>query len=112
MMTTTDRRSGQDRREAERFKLSVEVQWENMFGRRSGSLSDISVKGCFILGTGEIHDGEIVRIFLPLSDGTNVEILGDVSNHVFEIGFAARFVDLTASQNDFLENFVTMHRRS
>ena len=111
-MSTTDRRSGLERRAAERYKLTVDIEWENIFGRRIGTLGDISVKGCFILGAGEIHDGEIVRLFLPSIGGTKVQLLGEVSNHDFEIGFGAFFIDLTGSQKDFLESFIGMYRQS
>ncbi|CAN5523749.1 hypothetical protein BH18ACI3_BH18ACI3_04070 [soil metagenome] len=110
-MSTMDRRSGQERRTAERFKLTLDVQWESMTGRRTGTLSDISSKGCFILSAGQVHDGEIVKIFLPFSDGTSIPLLGEVRNYVSEIGFAMRFMDLTGPQTDFLESFAAMHRQ-
>jgi hypothetical protein len=35
-----------------------------------------------------------------------VQFWGEVTNHVFEIGFAARFVELSEAQEDFLEKFL------
>jgi len=107
-----DRRSGQERRTAERFKLTLDINWESMTGRRPGTLIDMSIKGCFILSAGQVHEGEIVKIFLPLSDGSNVQLLGEVKNHVIDIGFAVSFIDPTGSQIDFLESFAAMHRQS
>ncbi len=112
LMPTMDRRSGQERRTTERYKLTIDVEWEGASGRRAATLSDVSVEGCYILGTGEVLDGEVVRIFFPLTDGTKVQLFGEVRNHVVEIGFALRFMDLSESQKDFLESFVAMHRQS
>lgn len=58
-----------------------------------------------MLCSGEVEDGENVRIFLPLSDGMRVQFWGEVVNHIFEIGFAVRFIELSAAQKDFLEKF-------
>lgn len=108
-MTIMDRRLGSERRKAKRFSVAIDVEWENHSGRMPGTLSDISANGCFVLSAVDISDGEIVKIFLPLSDGMKVQFLGEVTNHVYEIGFAVRFVDLTAAQKDFLDKFVAMH---
>ena len=101
-----DRRSGSDRRAIERHKANIDIEWEGLAGRKPGTISDLSVAGCFVLCTGEVEDGESVKIFLPLTDGRQLELWGEVANHIYEIGFAARFVDLTEAQKEFLEVFV------
>lgn len=103
---TNERRSGKDRRIIERTNVNIDVQWESLVGRKSGTISDISPHGCFILCSGEVEDGENVKIFLPLSDGMNVQFWGEVANHALEIGFAARFIELSDAQKDFLEKFI------
>ncbi len=62
--------------------------------------------GCFVLCSGEVEDGENVKIFFPLSDGRTIQFWGEVINHVFEIGFAVRFIELSKAQREFLEKFV------
>lgn len=101
-----DRRTGRDRRSAERFNVNIDVEWEGLVGRKSGTINDISVLGCFILCTGDVEDGENVKVFFPLTDGRKVQLWGEVVNHVFEIGFALRFIELSDAQKDFLEVFV------
>jgi hypothetical protein len=101
-----DRRSGDDRRGIERYKANIKVEWEGLVGRKPGTISDLSVVGCFVLCSGEVEDGEMVKIYFPLTDGRNTELWGEVVNHVYEIGFAARFIELTEAQKDFLEVFV------
>ena len=108
-MAKIERRSGEDRREAGRFGITVEIEWETSTGRKPGTVSDINQTGCFVLSSGNVTDGEPVILYLPLSDGTLVQFAAVVSNHVIAIGFAAKFFDLTRPQTEFLESFVAMY---
>lgn len=101
-----ERRSGSERRGIERANVSIDVEWEGAGGRESGTISDISAHGCFVMCSGGVADGENVRIFIPLSDGMKVQFLGEVVNHTLEIGFAARFTGLSDAQRDFLGKFI------
>jgi len=101
-----DRRSGKDRRAIERANIHIDVEWEGLIGRQTGTISDISPQGCFVLSSGEVEDGENIKIFLPLSDGMKVQFWGEVANHFIEIGFAVRFIELSDAQKDFLEKFI------
>jgi len=105
-----DRRSGSDRRHAPRYRLIVDLQFEDYRGRRAGTLTDISPEGCFILGGDETRDGDDVKIYLPLSSGMTVQFAGRIANHIMEIGFAVRFAKLSAAQTDFLKNFIEVHK--
>ena len=100
-----DRRSGRDRRIDERYAMSLDVSWEGSSGRWNGTISDMSLTGCFILGPGDVVDGDRIRIDLPLLAGGTVSLWGEVMNHVYEIGFGAKFVGLTESQRSYLERF-------
>ena len=97
-MTTSDRRSGSERRGTDRIAINIEVEWEGADGRKKGTISDISAGGCFVLCSGEVDDGETVKIFIPLADGMQVEFWGEVVNHVLEIGFGANFIALSTPQ--------------
>lgn len=101
-----DRRRGRERRNSDRFKVSIDIEWEGLIGRKKGTINDLSIQGCFILCSGEVEDSEKVKIFFPLTNGKAIQLWGEVVNHVLEIGFAMRFVDLTDPQHDFLETFV------
>ena len=105
-MSTIERRSGGDRRNNERFSVNIEVGWEGLVGRKAGTISDISVNGCFVLCSGDVQDSENVKIFFPLTDGRTIQFWGEVANHALEIGFAMRFIELSDAQKDFLEKFV------
>lgn len=106
MNNKMDRRSGHDRRSNDRFPVNIEIEWEGLVGRKSGTISDLSPTGCFVLCSGEVEDGENVKIFFPLTDGRKIQFWGEIVNHVFEIGFAMRFIELSEAQKDFLEKFV------
>lgn len=104
-MAILDRRSGRDRRSEERFKSNIEIEWEGLVGRKPGTISDLSTLGCFVLCSGEVTDGENVKIFFPLTDGRKIQFWGEVVNHFYEIGFAIKFIELSDAQQEFLEVF-------
>ena len=105
-MTINERRAGGDRRTVERFNVNIEIEWEGLIGRKTGIISDISTIGCFVLCSGEVEDGENVKIFFPLTNGRTIQFWGEIANHVFEIGFAVKFIELSEAQQEFLEVFV------
>lgn len=101
-----ERRSGEDRRQMSRFKVKIEIEWEGQAGRKSGTIGDISETGCFVMSSGDVSDGENIKIFFPLTGGMKVQFWGEVTNHFLQIGFAIRFIKLSEAQKDFLEKFV------
>lgn len=105
-MATRDRRSGEERRGVTRYNVEFDVEWEGSAGRLPGSVSDISLDGCFVLSSADVNDGEEVKIFFPLADGMKVEFDARVANHVVEIGFGAKFDQLSAAQRDLLVKIV------
>ncbi len=105
-MIKEDRRKNQDRRAVRRYAVNIEVEWEGLIGRQKGSISDISSLGCFVLCSGEVENGETVKIYIPIADGMKIELWGEVVNHVLEIGFGARFIELNEAQKDFVEKLI------
>ena len=105
-MATQDRRSGAERRGMNRYPVEMEVEWQGSAGRQPGSISDVSLDGCFVLSSGDVNDGETVRLYIPLADGMKVEFSGRVANHVFEIGFGLKFDQLSVAQRELLMQIV------
>jgi PilZ domain len=101
-----ERRSGDDRRSSDRFTVSIEMEWEGLVGRKPGVINDISTLGCFVLCSGEVEDGENVKILFPMPSGKKLQLWGEVVNHLQEIGFGIRFIELSEGQEDFLEKFI------
>jgi hypothetical protein len=106
-----DRRTGGDRRKFPRYTVSVEIEWENAKGRKKGTVSDISLQGCFVLCSGEVENGETVKLFLPISDGMKGQFIGEVVNHFYEIGFGVKFIELGEAQKNFLEQYLKMLKK-
>lgn len=105
-MSLIDRRTGSERRTEPRYNVKIEIEWEANIGRKKGMIHDISKEGCFVLCSGEVEDGDKVRIFFPLSDGMKVQFLSAVVNHIYEIGFGVRFIDLSVAQKSFLTKVI------
>src|ERR1035437_1774267 len=105
-MTMRDRRSGSERRGIARYPVDWDVEWEAFGGRSPGTLSDVSLDGCFVLSSGDINDGDPIKIFVPLTDGMKVQFSGRVANHVYEIGFGIKFDPLSAAQRELLVKMV------
>lgn len=82
-----------ERRRAERIKVNLPAHWEGTSTRERGTISDISVSGCFLLTGGEPTPGEAVNLALELSKGRTIQLSGEVVYRTEEIGFAVRFRD-------------------
>ena len=109
-MQKKDRGIQPERRKNERFTIGVDIEWAVDGELNPGRLTDISVSGCFILSGGQFSDGEVVSIYFPLTDGTRTAFRGEIRNHVPEIGFALRFLELTDLQKEFIRNFAELHQ--
>jgi hypothetical protein len=97
-----DRRSGDERRSIDRDKVTIDVEWQTGAVRELGTLSDLSSDGCFVMSSGDVNDGDPVKVFIPLAEGMKVEFTGVVANHVVEIGFGVEFDQLSAAQRDVI----------
>lgn len=97
----------EERRSVRRYSVEIEIEWEGLVGRQTGTVSDVSSLGCFVLCSGEVENGENVKLFFPLAEGMKVQFWGEVVNHVFEIGFGVKFIEVNAAQREFLEEMVT-----
>ena len=95
-----------ERRRQRRYDARISVDWEDPKGRRPATVSDINSDGCFLLSSGIVSDGQIVKVFFPLSNGKKVLFWGKVVNHVFDIGFALRFATLTEANESLLMKLI------
>lgn len=107
-----ERRKGDERRISRRYAITIDVEWEGLVGRQQGTISDVSMLGCFVLCSGEVENGETVKVFFPIGSGMKVQFWGEVVNHVFEIGFGVRFIELNEPQKEFLYNLINSGKKS
>lgn len=82
-----------ERRVAERVEVDLTVHWEGEKGRHQGTINDLSIEGCFVIGSGEVTDGELVRVEIELPRTKIMVLWGEISNHLDEIGFGMRFTN-------------------
>ena len=80
-----------ERRSAERLRTNINVRWETLKTEGHGSVCDLSASGCFVLGGGQIIQGELIQMCLILEDKI-VTVWGQVIYAINEMGFAVRFV--------------------
>jgi hypothetical protein len=109
-MSDNEAKNSNERRSEQRVCVAADIEWSAAGDVNPGRLGDLSSNGCFVLTSGEFADGEIVRLFFPMSDGTKLEILSEIRNYVEDIGFAARFITLSDSQREFIRSFAELHQ--
>lgn len=103
---TPDRRRSSDRRSAKRYAVTIDIEWESKGERYPGTISDLSEGGCFVLTGAEVTTGDEVKLFVPIGDGMKVQYVGNVSNHVYEIGFAVHFTMVSEAQRNVLRSYL------
>ena len=103
---TPDRRRSTDRRSSRRYTVTIDIEWEHAGQRHPGTISDLSEGGCFVLTGVEVQDGDEVGVLLPIGDGMKVQYAGTVTNHVYEIGFAASFRSVSEAQRNVLRSYL------
>ena len=104
----------EERRRAERVKVNLPARWEVASARERGTVSDISVTGCFLLTGGETTPGQAVSVALELPKGRTIELRGEVVYHTEEIGFAVRFTSDDAGRTQLVKllNLIISKRRA
>lgn len=105
-MMINDRRKNEDRRGVRRYSVKIDIEWEGLIGRQQGTLSDISSLGCFVLCSGEVENGETVKLSIPIGGGMKIQLWSEVINHILEIGFGVRFIELSKDQRELIEKFL------
>lgn len=82
---------GTERRLNERYKVSIRVRWEGPRTRLEGTITDLSIAGCFILTEDiGVEKWELIRIEMLLPGGV-ITLWGHVIYKADEIGIGVRF---------------------
>ena len=80
----------QERRAAERLRIDLNARWETLRTQGRGAICDLSSLGCFVLTSGEVRPGELIRLEIDFPEEV-AALWGQVVYAVAEIGFALRF---------------------
>ena len=99
-----------ERRVAERFRVNLEAQWESLRLQREGTISDISMSGCFMLTSADVAPKETVKVEIKLRDQIKVDLRGEVVYLIPEMGFAIRFIEFTEEEKRALEQLINAAR--
>lgn len=99
-----------ERRRAERVRVNLDIQWARENQYSEGTISDISVNGCFVLCSGIVADGEKVRVKFKLPHKKILIISGEIVNHVEEIGFGMKFDELGKREASFVKRLIERAR--
>ncbi|GEM_PF-5499907 len=94
------------KRQSPRVPVNIEVEWQGLFGKQKGTITEMSQLGCFILCSGEVIDGETIRATISTLPNGNVDLTGEVVHHQHDIGFGIRFSGLNAKGKSFLREYV------
>jgi hypothetical protein len=95
---------------SERVRVKVDVQWEGEKGPNQGTIHDINMNGCFVLCSGKLRDGELVKVEVLIPQKKPVVLWGEVVNHLDEIGFGMRFTSVGKTESDFLKRVLKRAR--
>lgn len=99
-----------ERRQHERLTIYLRVRWEGLFGCYDGTLSDISVGGCFILSERQTTLRELIRLEVELHDGEWVKVWGEVTNQFPGVGFGVRYTEVDGEDEDKFSLSLTQTR--
>ena len=97
---------GIEQRRAPRSSIILDVQWVTSGTIQPGTVSDISVSGCFILTSGATRPGEPVWINVRAPYGEQSVMFGEVVYPVAEIGFAVQFVKFGDEETRFINYLI------
>ena len=80
-----------DRRSAPRARVKLQARWEGVLARASGTITDLSRSGCFVLTGGKVEKKELVSLEIQLTDQQTVNFWAEVVDEASDIGFALKF---------------------
>ncbi|PWT95613.1 MAG: hypothetical protein C5B55_01075 [Blastocatellia bacterium] len=95
-----------ERRSAPRVRVNLPARWEGVLMRISGSISDLSRTGCFVLTGGEVEVRELIWLEISLPDQEPIQVWAEVVDTAYEIGFAVRFNSCSDEDQERLLRYI------
>jgi hypothetical protein len=95
-----------ERRDAERVPLRLELRWESLSGKHTARISDMSMGGCYVETIGQVTVGELIRFEVQLPTGRQMPLVGEVVYHLPAMGFGLRFRSLTETQRQMIASLL------
>lgn len=88
------------------MRADLPVRWEGFLEKSKGTISDISVNGCFILTGGAVKPDELVSVEMDVPSLLHMQLWGIVVYSSEPIGFAIRFKELSATEQTLLDRVI------
>jgi len=82
------------------------ARWEGVLSRESGTVTDLSRSGCFVLTGGKVEMKELVWLEINLTDQQIVTFWAEVVDAASEIGFALKFNSSSPEDEGALARFL------
>ena len=92
-----------EKRANDRLPVHLNVMWEGVLGRDKGTISDISVGGCFILSGAKVIPHELIRVEIQLPTDEWITTWGEVANYTQDIGFGIRYTEFDEVQEKYTD---------
>jgi hypothetical protein len=105
-MEVDNNRMQSERRRAERVRADLPARWEGFLEKSQGTISDISVNGCFILTGGAVKPDELVSLEMDVPALLRMQLWGSVVYISEPVGFAIRFNELGAHEQAMLSRLL------
>lgn len=88
------------------MRADLPVRWEGFLEKSQGTISDISVSGCFILTGGAVKPDELVSVEMDVPSLLHMQLWGIVVYSSEPIGFAIRFKELSVNEQGLLDRII------
>ena len=95
-----------ERRSAPRVRVKLPARWEGVLARETGTVTDLSRSGCFVLTGGNVEPKELVSIEIQLTDQQKVNFWAEVVDQASDIGFALKFNSSSPEDEAALAEFL------
>jgi|SRR5947209_4214431 len=92
-----------DKRKANRAKVSLKATWEGVRAILEGEIIDLSKTGCFILTNDKVTPGELIRLEIEQPRSGYLSLWAEVIYQMPEIGFGVHFTSSEESEMKRLE---------
>lgn len=91
-----------ERRTTKRIRTNLDARWEGVLAHHTGTVTDLSITGCFILTVDKVKPKELIRVEIEMPAAEWVYLWGEVVYQVSEIGFALRFTGISDAEEELL----------
>jgi len=86
--------------------VNLAAKWEGVLSQMSGTVTDISTGGCFVLTADRVQLDELIRLEIQLLGGKLIIIWGEIVYRASDIGFGLRFTGCSEQEQIVIERLV------